>query len=236
MKRRLVKRLISARYLVLAIIAYASLAYVVIPSLWEFVEIRNKATSEQPQITTTSDGHPGDPINVSLIGSEPELINLLKSAGWFPADKLGVNSDLAIAVDTVLDRTYNDAPVSRLFLFGREEDLAFELPVKSHPRHRHHVRFWKSDSTDGAGGLIWLGSASFDDRVGFSHTTGEFTHHISADVDAERDFLAETVRKTGQLASEKLEPGFHDELCGFNGGGDKWTTDGALWQAVIRQQ
>jgi hypothetical protein len=31
-----------------------------------------------------------------------------------------------------------------------------------------------------------------------------------------------------------MVPGFHKQLSGFNGGGDKWVTDGSLWVGVIR--
>jgi hypothetical protein len=53
----------------------------------------------------------------------------MRAAGWFPADPLGLASDLKIAADTVLKRPYDQAPVSGLYLFGRKEDLAFEKPV-----------------------------------------------------------------------------------------------------------
>ena len=85
------------------------------------------------------------------------------------------------------------------------------------------------------GRSIWLGSASFDDRVGFSHTTGQVTHQIAADVDTARDFLATTLETTKQLESSRLEASFHDALQGFNGGGDPWKTDGTLWVGVIQK-
>ena len=81
-----------------------------------------------PGITQAADGIPGDPVNVSLIGSETELKRILVAAGWFPADPLTLRSCLEIAEASVLKRSYDDAPVSSLYLFGRKEDLAFEQP------------------------------------------------------------------------------------------------------------
>ena len=232
--RRIGWRLRLVGLISVVVATYVSLAYVAIPGLWFLLGSRTMIASERPQITTTRDGHPGDPINVCLVGDTAEVNQLLEAAGWYPADKLGVKTDLSIAVDTVLDREYNDAPVSRLYLFGRVEDLAFEIPDSTHPRHRHHVRLWKSHRTDDSGRTIWLGSASFDRSVGFSYTTGEFTHHIAARVDEERDYLAQSLRQTHLLTTESLEQGFHDRLQGFNGGGDRWVTDGALWKGIIK--
>jgi hypothetical protein len=152
----------------------------------------------------------------------------MKAAGWFSADPLGVKSDVKIAADTVLDRPYDEAPVSSLYLFGRKEDLAFEFPVGDSPGKRHHVRFWKSEKLDQAGRPAWLGSATYDERVGLSHTTGQVTHHIAPDVDAERAFLLEKLKTAGRIVDEQWIDGFHKTLQGKNGGGDSWRTDGRL--------
>jgi hypothetical protein len=157
----------------------------------------------------------------------------MKSAGWFPAAALGLRSDLRIAADTILSRPDDEAPVSRLYLFGRVEDLAFEQPVGNNPRQRHHVRFWKSEKMDNAGGPRWIGSASYDERVGLSHTTGQITHHIAADVDAERDHLFSNLDGTKLLSETYFVDDFHTTREGRNGGGDRWFTDGRLRVGVI---
>ena len=123
-----------------------------------------------------------------------------------------------------------------LYLFGRREDLAFEQPVGDNPRKRHHVRFWKTEKTYDDGRPIWIGSASYDERVGLSHTTGQITHHIAADVDAERDHLFASLRATGKLADEYPVDDFHSTLEGRNGGGDPWFTDGRLFVGVFEPE
>ncbi|MCU0879947.1 MAG: LssY C-terminal domain-containing protein, partial [Pirellulaceae bacterium] len=100
---------------------YLIVAYLVMPALWKRYERRHPALADTPGITRTGDGHPGDPINVALIGSEAEVRSIMRAAGWFPADPLGLKSDLKIAADTVLKRPYDEAPVSSLYLFGRKE-------------------------------------------------------------------------------------------------------------------
>jgi hypothetical protein len=222
-------------YVIFVIAAiYFLLAYVAAPMIWKVYAHWHPMFDDNPRITQTGDHHPGDPINVSLIGAKEQIETIMKAAKWYPAAKLGLKSDLKIGVDTVLSRPDDEAPVSNLFLYGRKEDLAFEMPVGNNPRQRHHVRFWKSDDVNDDGRPVWMGSASYDERVGLSHTTGQITHHIAADVDKERDHLFENLKATGDLSDEYTVEHFHHKLEGRNGGGDPWHTDGALYVGVIK--
>jgi len=166
---------------------YFAAAYLFVPAIWQRFERRHPTLDDIPRITHTRSGIPGDPLNVALIGTATDVKKIMLAAKWYPADPLTMRSCLAIASATVLRRTYDDAPVSNLYLWGRKEDLAFEQPVGHDPRQRHHVRFWRSDEFDPDGRPLWVGSATYDKKVGLSHTTGQITHHIAADVDAERD-------------------------------------------------
>ena len=212
---------------------WAFVAYLVAPWLWErYFREHHGALSDAPRITTTSDGHPGDPLNIALVGSEAEVVMAMHAAGWFPADPITLATSLRIAVDSVLRRPDENAPVSNLYLFGRKQDLAFELPVGDSPRQRHHVRFWLSDATEN-GRPVYVGSATFDVSVGLSHTTGEVTHHIGPDIDAERDRIVSELAAADWAASTKDIPDFHTERAGRNGGGDPWHTDGRLFVGRI---
>jgi hypothetical protein len=222
---------------VLGIVAvvYAGVAYLVMPDYWKHYFGRHPALENAPRITHTKVGQPGDPLNVALVGTEKELKRIMLAAQWYPADPLTLRSCVEIAEGTVLDRPYNDAPVSNLYLWGRKEDLAFEQPVGDNPRRRHHVRFWKAPETDEERPM-WIGAATYDARVGFSHTTGEITHHIAADVDVERDHLMETLQATSDLEAVDVVDDFHDDRQGKNGGGDPWHTDGSLYVGVIKPE
>ncbi|MCO8122668.1 LssY C-terminal domain-containing protein [Stieleria sp. TO1_6] len=210
------------------------LAYVLVPMLWDGYARIDPALDDTPRITETADHHPGDPLNVELIGTELQLHSIMKAANWTPATALGVESDLKIAVDTVLSRPDATAPVSSLYFDGRKEDLAFEQPVGDNPRHRHHVRLWKMKAPSDDGRPRWIGSAVYDERVGLSRTTGQITHVTAADVDVERDYLFQCLEATDQLESKSIERGFHTQLTGRNGGGDPWRTDGDLYLGVIQ--
>jgi hypothetical protein len=217
----------------LLLIAYVVIAYVLLPLDWRHYFRQHPALDDVPGITQTKSGIPGDPINVSLVGTKTEVQSIMHAAEWFAADPLGLRSDLHIAEATVLDQSYAKAPVSSLYLFGRKEDLAFEQPVGPDPKQRHHVRFWQTEKVHSDGRPVWVGSATFDRRVGFSHTTGEITHHIAADVDAERDHVFNTLKPTGHLSRTYIQDGFHKQRKGRNGGGDPWHTDGDLYLGVI---
>jgi hypothetical protein len=216
------------------LLLYLVVAYLVLPALWRRYAHRHPALDSAPGITQTANGIPGDPINVALVGTKAELVEVMQAAKWFEAAALGLRSDLKIAADTVLSRPVADAPVSSLYLFGRKEDLAFEQPVGDNPRHRHHVRFWQCDQVDDQRRPLWVGSAIYDEHVGLSRDTGQITHVTASDIDAERDYLFKQLKETGQLVDTQAIDGFHTILEGRNGGGDPWHTDGRLLWGVIQ--
>lgn len=208
--------------------AYVFVAYAVLPLAWRRYEQRHPALDDARGVTVTADDHPGDPINIALVGTEADVLHAMQAAGWYKADPLSLRNDLKIAADTVLDRPFDDAPVSSLYLYGRKEDLAFEQPVGNNPRQRHHVRFWKSSVVDHEQRPLWLGAGTYDERVGLSHTTGQITHHIAPDVDEERDHIVATLESKQVSAKVTSIANFHDVKQGRNGGGDRWYTDGRL--------
>lgn len=212
-------------------LAYFVVAYLILPRLWKHHEMRHAVFDDSPRVTHTASGIPGDPLNIALIGTEEEVIRAITAANWDPADALTFRSSVRIVVDTVLRKPDDKAPVSNLYLFGRKEDLAFEKPVGSSPKQRHHVRFWKMDKTFDARSA-WIGSAAYDIGVELSRTTGQVTHHISPDLDAERDLLVGDLSKAIPVRIEWIDD-FHTQLQGKNGGGDPWHTDGRLAIVVL---
>jgi hypothetical protein len=217
----------------LSLLAYGALAYFLVPLIWRREIKRHPDLSGGPRITHTANGIPGDPVNLALLGSKEAVIRAMIAAKWYPADPLTFRSSVRIAVDSVLRRPDDEAPVSDLFLFGRKQDLAFEEPVGNDPRRRHHVRFWRWDE-ERWGESVWFGAATFDTRVGFSHRTGQITHHIGADVDAERDLIMNGIKAAGLSQQDGYIDDFHEQREGRNGGGDRWATDGRLGVVIIQ--
>ena len=87
--------------------------------------------------------------------------------------------------------------MSPLFLFGRQQDFAYQQEVDGNPAKRHHVRFWRTPDDwllPGGRRVDWLAAGTFDRAVGFSLFTLQVTHKIDADTDVERDHIVATVR------------------------------------------
>jgi hypothetical protein len=213
---------------------YLLLAYGLIPAVWRRATARHPALVNAPRLTHTSVGIPGDPVNIALVATEEQIVGAFLMAGWHPADPTTLRSSLKIARSAVFHRPYEDAPVSNLLLWGRKQDLAFELEVGHDARERHHVRFWRSDEVDSQGRRAWFGAATFDQKIGLSHTTGQVTHHISPDVDAERDKIIADLQRVGQVEEVDWIDGFQEKEEGRNGGGDRYHTDRRLAVVVLR--
>jgi hypothetical protein len=213
--------------LLLVAVAYGLLAYLALPLAWEHYE-HQPGLADQPMVTRTSDGIPGDPLNVGLVGSEEEIVVAMHAAGWFSADPLTLRSGVEIVGSVLLDRPYVHAPVSPLFLEGRSEDLAFEKPVGESADQRHHVRLWKVLESGKEDRPVWLGAVTFDRGVGLSQDTGQVTHHIAPDIDAERNLLIGDLAAAGKLQAIYQVSGIGPTLYGRNGGGDPYYTDGEL--------
>jgi hypothetical protein len=223
-----------AAFLLLAamLAAYLAISYLLVPDLWLFRDSRRKVPLN-PMVTSTEQGIAGDPINVGLVGSREQLIRAFAAAGWDAADKVTLRSSVDIGLSVALDRPDLDAPVSPLFYEGRKQDLAFEKPVGRSADQRNHVRFWQTATAGQGNGPLWLGSASFDRGVGLSHDTGQITHHIGPDLDAERDLVIGDLEKAGQVAETYEIPGVGATSNGRNGGGDPYFTDGKALVGVL---
>jgi hypothetical protein len=180
-------------------------------------------------VTRTAQGIPGDLINVGLIGDARDVVCSMHAAGWFPADPITLKSSIEIVGSVLLDRPYKDAPVSNLYYLGRREDLAFEKPVGASADRRNHVRFWKVLDQGEEKRPVWLGAATLDRGVGVSHYTGAITHHISADLDAERGVFAADLETASMVDAKYQVTGIGPTMAGRNGGGDPYYTDGEVW-------
>jgi len=191
------------------------------------------ALARSPRHTTTAQGRQGDAVNVAFIGNEEELHRTLAIAGWFAADPITLRTSIRIAADVLLHKPYAHAPVSDLFLWGRRQDAAFEQPVGDSPKQRHHVRFWRSAEVDHNGEPLWLGAATYDERVEISRTTGGITHRISPDIDRERNKLVSDTIRAETLDVYYWVDQFHTQPEGQNGGGDPYFTDRRLAVGVI---
>jgi LssY C-terminus len=179
----------------------------------------------------TSDGLLGDPVNLGLLGQETQVHAAMTRAGWIRADDLTLTSGRRILTSTLSRRSYNEAPVSPLHLFDRQQDFAYQQEVAGSPSKRHHVRFWRCPEgwmLPGGYAVDWLAAGTYDKSVGLSLFTLQVTHKIEENTDIERDYIVQTVSAaTPEVQVEVIEnfsTGYHSR----NGGGDLIITDGNL--------
>jgi hypothetical protein len=211
---------------------YFLVAYIVLPLFWRHYE-HQKGLAGLTMVTRTSNGIPGDPINVGLVGSRENVLCAMNAAGWYPADPITLRSSIEIVGSVLLDRPYLQAPVSHLYYDGRRQDLAFEKPVGKSADRRNHVRFWRVLERGQEGRAVWLGSATFDRGVGISHDDAQVTHHIAPDIDAERDLLTDDLKNAHVVQSVYEVTGIGPTVNGRNGGGDRYYTDGDIKISVL---
>ena len=179
----------------------------------------------------TSDGLLGDPVNVALLGTEPQIHAVMHSAGWTLADDVTLASSRRIVSSTLLRRSYLQAPVSPLFLFGRQQDFAYQQEVDGTPGKRHHVRFWRCPPgwlLPGGLAVDWLAAGTYDRSVGLSLFTLQITHKIDEHTDAERDHVVGAITGADPAAGLRVIRDFSTGYHARNGGGDTIITDGDL--------
>jgi hypothetical protein len=217
---------------VISIGLYLLVAYLILPATWKRYE-REPKLANKNMLTENGAHIPGGPINIALTGSREDVLRAFHAAGWYPADPITLRSSIEIAVSVVLRRPYYDAPVSPLYFDGRREDLAFERPEGESAAQRQHVRLWQVLAEGAQGRPVWLGAVSFDHSVGLSHDTGQVTHHIAPDLDAERNRLIGDLNTARTVQTIEQWPGIGPTLNGRNGEGDPYFTDGEIWAATL---
>lgn len=207
------------------LITYALAAYVLIPALTRVFRIFAGPPKHLPVYSVTPDGYASDPVNIGIIGTKDEMIQAMKLAGWEVADDHSLANIWREVVSSVLRVPYPTAPMSTLYLFGRKQDLGFEIQIEGRMWHRHHVRFWATTfDKDGeltpnsvhwfprkerklheGEKLLWLGAASKDVGLALIKHNAQLTHMIHPNTDAERDLIVEHLEIDGAKLEATLE-------------------------------
>jgi hypothetical protein len=179
-----------------------------------------------PLYCTTPDGFASDPVNIALVGGRQQVILAMEAAGWHRADPKTPLSIVHQVVYTLLQRSYPTAPMSTLYLFGRQQDLAFEKEIPGSLGHRHHVRFWVADTslakafdahvqfwrrfhipnrrTIPTG--FWVGASSKDTGFALVRHNAQVTHMIDPDTISERKLITTDLRRADKLLSDRTVP------------------------------
>jgi len=209
-----------------ALTTYSIMAYIGIPTAIRVLRFVYKP-NHVPIFTTTGDGWASDPVNIAVLAhSEKDFIWAMQKAGWYTAGRNTWKNSLREGFALLFDQPYLTAPFSRLYLFGRSQDLGFQIPVGNSPRHRHHVRFWRVDARNNPEEKnkkwsehqgfwrvlfrqfmrrkysLWVGAAIYDSGpVAIRWRNGQITHQIHPDANFERDFVIESLQRASVLRS-----------------------------------
>lgn len=193
-------------------VTYAIAAYVLMPASVRLFRIFRPA-NHLPLYCVTPDGFASDPLNIGIIGTRKQLITAMEQSGWLVADSHNIKNIARLVVSIALDQPYPKAPMSNLYLFGRKQDIAFEIPTGASPTSRHHVRFWATtfqqkeqlsiasihwhhrrahvyDDT-----LLWVGAASLDVGLSFIRHNLQISHMIAPDTNTERALIVRQLRR-----------------------------------------
>jgi hypothetical protein len=202
-------------------VTYGLAAYVILPRAIR-MGLKILQRNHVPRYTITGDGLPGDPVNLALIGNLKQLRAAFAAAGWSGADSLGLKSSLRMVRAFVLNTPYPTAPFSTLYLFGRGQDTGFQKAIDDSPRKRHHIRFWamsiaEAKATVGTASfwlntdipsaeetVLWVGAGTRDTGLGFTKMTFKISHATDSDTNAERDFIAGELARTGEIGPVSL--------------------------------
>lgn len=202
---------------VAVLVTYALAAYLLIPAAIRLIRIIYPPT-HLPLYCVTPDGFASDPLNIGVICTRRELITAMQKAGWYLADPKSGRYAVRYILSIVFGWRYDNAPVSKMYLFGRKQDLAFEIPIEG---GRHHVRFWATTFQDGpeltvrsihwhhrssriqADDLLWVGAASLDVGLAPIRHNFQITHMIHPDTNRERELIVRKLRKAGLVANTR---------------------------------
>jgi hypothetical protein len=177
----------------------------------------------------------GDPLNLVMIGAPEELFYAFIRSGWDETEVVSASSGLKTAMSFFTGGAYRYSPISSLYLFGRDQDIAVQR-IRQNIHERNHFRLWLAPMTFN-GQLVWIGQISRDIGVRFTKKTIT-THKIDPDVDETREFLLENLAYHQSLARFAYVGGSNASTIdepGRNLTGDPYYTDGlrlVMWIAA----
>jgi len=228
-------------------VTYGIAAYVILPRAVR-MGLKILRRKRVPRFTITSDGLPGDPVNLVLTGTLQQLRAAFAIAGWSGADRLSLASSWGMIRAFVFNSPYPMAPFSTLYLFGRGQDVGFQKAIGDSPRKRHHIRFWalslahadsalgtasfwlNSDRPPDGARVHWVGAGTKDTGFFLTRLTFQITHATDADTNAERDYIIAELRKNGVIgAVTSYQAGQHLGLTQVN----HYVTDGEVSVASL---
>jgi hypothetical protein len=144
-------------------------------------------------------GNEGDLVNFVLVGSEKQVTEAFKAAGWVLPDKTNQQAVVSALIATLNKEAYVTVPMSTLYLFGRGQDFGYaRAEAVKVIGERDHFRIWQTPFKGPNGETLWAGAGTHD--IGIEkdqRKENAITHKIDPAIDGERDFIAGTLQQAG---------------------------------------
>lgn len=163
--------------------------------------ITSALLDEIPRRVNDPQNNPGDMVNVLIVGTEDQVVQVFTAAGWVHVDSSVQATVVSGLLDSLQKKDYLTMPMSVLYLFKRPQDYGFAHaePVKV-AMSRNHLRVWKSPYQV-AGRPLWCIAATHD--IGFERDqrNNGVTHKIDPAIDGEREYVNATLSGTGLVTA-----------------------------------
>jgi len=141
-----------------------------------------------PPATTDKTGRKeGDPLNLVIIGSLPDLASM-SGCDWDRTERITSGTAWRTFKSFLFGSQYRYSPVSPLYFSGRHQDIALQK-ARGSINLRNHLRLWLT-SLRYDGKPVWIGQVSRDIGVRWTlKTLNLTTHKINPNVDETRSYL-----------------------------------------------
>jgi hypothetical protein len=138
-------------------------------------------------------------LNLVIIGTREDISAVFVRRGWLPAEQTYAKAIWKTIKSFGFGSRYRYSPVSPLYVYGRQQDMAGQKP--RHTVHkRNHLRLWLSPMRY-AGKPVWVGQISRDIGVRFTlKVWPPVTHKIDPDIDDAMFAIIEDLLYSQQLA------------------------------------
>jgi hypothetical protein len=150
----------------------------------------------------------GDPLNIVVVGRGIDALFAFIERGWRLDEPFDLHSIYRTIRAFLFGSEYFNAPVSPLYVFGRQQDVTLQK-ARDTVSQRNHLGLWLAPFTiDGL--QVWVGQISRD--IGIKLTTQSWyltTHVISPEVDQDRFYLMQDLILSGAVSRHPLIRGWH---------------------------
>jgi len=199
--------------------------------------LREKLAQLRCCTTNNAGNSNGDPLNIVVVGHGIDALFAFIGRGWRLDEPFDLHSIYRTIRAFLFGSEYFNAPVSPLYVFGRQQDVALQK-ARDTVSLRNHLRLWLAPFTiDGQ--RVWVGQISRD--IGIKLTTQSWyltTHRISPEVDQDRFYLLQDLIMSGAVSRFGFVRGVgtssmpHPQVNLF---GDPYVTDGLRLVVFLKE-